>query len=281
LSNNPLFNNDKIKKSFFIRNINGNANTTLSLWSQNHDSATYDELKNKFIEFNTDAQQQTRIQEELSKLLKPDLTKPLYRDAITEYNDKFNQRVRELDHPDQHNLQLYYMQQLTTALRGAIEVQINLMSNEDKKNDDYSKCQQLALLLAANSQSSWEDVRRRYNRKSGVRIHSVMTSTNSNINNNNNMYDNSHNDNINAVYQQRQQKRPRIISSTIRLVRQYCFANKLCTWCKKPKHEWVNGRCNNTFGRIDDETLNQFKSSQYNNINNYTSSSQSLNMRGR
>jgi hypothetical protein len=292
LSGNNLFNtNESIKKSFFIKNVTGNANTTLSLWSQNNSTATYNNLYNKFIEFNTDSQQQTRLQEELSKSLRPDLSKPLYRDAIAEYINKFNQRVRELDEVDKHNLQLYFMQQLTGALRGAIDAQINVMSDTDKSKVDLSKCQQLALLLAANSQSSWDDTRRRYNRKSGVRIHSVMTShnnNNNNIDNSNNNINNSNDNNtnntnnINAIYQQRLQKRPRITSPIFRLVKQYCFTHNLCTWCKKPRHEWVNGKCGDPVGRIDDDTLNKFKlSQQYNISNNNTSSSQYLNMKGR
>ena len=82
-----------MKKSFFIKNIIGNPNNTLSLWSQNNSHATYNELKLKFIEFNTDSQQQVKLQEELSKALKPDLSKPQYPDAMAEYIDKFNQRV--------------------------------------------------------------------------------------------------------------------------------------------------------------------------------------------
>jgi hypothetical protein len=285
LTGNNLFTtNESVKKSFFIKNITGNANNTLSLWSQNNSSATYDALRDKFIEFNTDSQQQTRLQEELSKSLRPDLTKQLYRDAISDYIDKFNQRVRELDEVDKHNLQLYFMQQLTTALRGAIDAQINVMSESDKSKIDLSKRQQLALLLAANSQSSWEDTRRRYNRKSGVRIHSVMTSNSYNNNEYNRNNDYNNNNAVNAIYQQRLQKRQRTISPTVRLIKQYCFAHNLCSWCKKPRHEWVNGKCNDTLGRIDDDTLNKFKSShQYNtlNSNNNTSSSQYLNMRGR
>ena len=55
LTGNNLFTtNESVKKSFFIKNITGSANNTLSLWSQNNSSATYDELRNKFIEFNTE-----------------------------------------------------------------------------------------------------------------------------------------------------------------------------------------------------------------------------------
>ena len=83
------------------------------------------------MEFNTDTQQQSRLQEELSKTLKPDLTKSQYRDAIVDYVDKFNKAVRELDQSDKHNLTLYFKQQLTAALRGAIEAQVNVMSDTD------------------------------------------------------------------------------------------------------------------------------------------------------
>lgn len=277
LSGNNLFTtNEPIKKSFFIKNITGNANNTLSLWSQNNLSATYDELKKKFIEFNTDTQQQLHLQEELSKSLRPDLTTPLYRDAISEYIEKFNQRVRELDEVDKHNLPLYFMQQLTTALRGAVDAQINVMNDTDKSQVDLSKRQQLALLLAANSQSSWDDIRRRYNRKSGVRMHSIMESHTHNISNSSKgNASGTNNNSVNVVTQQNYQKRQRIISPTLQLVKQYCIANNLCTWCKEPRHEWINARCNKPPGRIDDDTLNKFKISQYN------STPQPLNMRGR
>ena len=279
LSGNNLFTtNELIKKSFFIKNITGNANNTLSLWSQNHSSSTYNELKKKFIEFNTDLQQQLHLQEELSKSLRPDLTKPLYRDAISEYIEKFNQRVRELDEVDKHNLPLYFMQQLTTALRGAVDAQINIMNDTEKSQVDLPKRQQLALLLAANSQSSWDDIRRRYNRKSGVRIHSIMGSNNHNVGESKKVNSVDALGNlVNVVSQQGHEKRQRIISPTLQLVKQYCIANNLCTWCKKPRHEWINGRCPNAAGRIDDDTLNKFKMSQYNN----TQTSQPLNMKGR
>src|SRR3984893_19195830 len=45
LTGNDLFTTDeKIKKSFFIKNITGSANTHLSLYSQQHPSSTYNEL---------------------------------------------------------------------------------------------------------------------------------------------------------------------------------------------------------------------------------------------
>src|ERR1700682_4348980 len=130
LTGNDLFATDeKIKKSFFIKNITGRANTHLSLYSQQHLSSTYNELKQTFIYYNTDSQQQSRVQEELAKTLKPDLTKPQYRDAIADYIDKFNKAVRELDESGKHNLVLYFKQQLTIALRGSIDAQINVLSD--------------------------------------------------------------------------------------------------------------------------------------------------------
>ena len=280
LTGNDLFTADeKYKKSFFIKNVTGNPNNVLSLWSQNHPNATYGDLKQTFIEFNTDTQQQTRLQEELSKTLKPDLTKSQYRDAIADYIDKFNKAVRELDESDKHNLILYFKQQLSTALRGAIEAQINVMSDVDKTKVDLSKLQQLALLLAANSQSSWDELRRRYTRRSGVRIHSVMAQSSTNNNDDCNPH-NSSQISVNAMYQQRPLKRQRgVFSEKMRLVRQYCFKNGLCLYCKKPRHDWVNGRCNNQHARVDDELLEKFRLSQQ--YNQSSSTSQSLNMRGR
>jgi hypothetical protein len=280
LTGNNLFTADeKYKKSFFIKNVTGNPNNVLSLWSQNHLSATYNELKQTFIEFNTDTQHQSRLQEELSKTLKPDLTKSQYRDAVADYIDKFNKAVRELDESDKHNLILYFKQQLSTALRGAIEAQISVMSDTDKAKADLSTLQQLALLLAANSQSSWDDLRRRYTRRSGVRIHSVMTQSSASSNDEYQHHNNSQ-VSLNAMYQQRPLKRQRaVLSEKMRLVRQYCFKNNLCLHCKKPRHDWVNGRCNNQYARVDDELLEKFRLSQQHSQS--SSTSQSLNMRGR
>jgi hypothetical protein len=216
----------------------------------------------------------------LSKTLKPDLTKSQYRDAIVDYVDKFNKAVRELDQSDKHNLTLYFKQQLTAALRGAIEAQVNVMSDTEKAKVDLSKLQQLALLLAANSQSSWDDLRRRYTRRSGVRIHSVMAQSFTHNND-----DNHHHNNTqiaaNAIYQQRPLKRQRgELSEKMKLVRQYCFTNSLCLHCKKPRHDWVNGRCNNQYARVDDEVLEKFRLSQQHGQSSLTPS-QSLNVRGR
>jgi len=268
LTGNDLFTTDeKIKKSFFIKDITGIANTHLSLWSQSHPSATYDALKQQFIDNNTDSQQQSRLQEELAKTLKPDLTKPQYRDAIADYIDKFNKAVRELDESGKHNLVLYFKQQLTIALRGSIDAQINVLSDTEKVKVDLNKVQQLALNLSANSQQSWDELRRRYTKRSGVRVHSIATQ----IQNKNdiNMSHSSSNDfgntqvPVNAVYQERSQKRPRYAASPIQQVlRQYCLRNNLCTWCHNPRHEWINGRCSRPRTRIDDDTLEKFRLSQ-------------------
>ena len=285
LTGNDLFTTDeKIKKSFFIKNITGSANTHLSLYSQQHPSSTYNELKQTFIDYNTDSQQQSRLQEELSKTLKPDLTKPQYRDAIAEYIDKFNKAVRELDTSDRHNLMLYFKQQLTTALRGAIDAHMNVMSAEAKAQVDLNKLQQLALDLAANSQPSWDDLRRRYTRRSGVRIHSAMMQSHNNDSNSNT--DNNNNNvtthvPVNAIYQQGPPKHPRYTSTPMQqLIRQYCIKNNLCTWCHNPRHEWVNGRCDKQRTRIDNDTLQKSRLSQQCN-QQPSSSSQHLNMRGR
>jgi hypothetical protein len=247
-----------------------------------------DELKKQFIEYNTDSQQQSRLQEEIAKTLKPDLTKPQYRDAIADYIDKFNKAVRELDESDKHNLVLYFKQQLTSALRGVVDAQINVMNDAERSRIDLNKIQQLALNLSANSEASWDELRRRYNKRSGVRVHSITSSyTNSDSNQATSSSNNSDTAHIpvNAVYQQRTQKRARYGTTLLQqLLRQYCIKNNLCTWCHNPRHDWVNGRCNKTRIRIDDDTIEKFRLSQLYNQQTATPSfqqQQHLNMRGR
>jgi hypothetical protein len=155
------------------------------------------------------------------------------------------------------------------------------MNDAEKVKVDLTKLQQLAVLLAANSQSSWDDLRRRYTRRSGVRIHSAMAQSSTSVNDDYNHHNNTQVA-VNAMYQQRPLKRQRgVLNEKMRLVRQYCFKSNLCLHCKKPRHDWVNGRCNNQYARVDDEVLEKFRLSQQYGQSSSSSSQQSLNMRGR
>jgi hypothetical protein len=271
---NTLFrDNDTVKVMTFLNNVTDSAGTAIQLFHSGLRErgvipATYATICREFIKSNTDVAEQDNLMRELIYELRPDTNTYKHEDAVRDYVNRFNEKLRRLEGSyDHQSMKNAIMQHIHPALRS--HVQTLLVAQGRIGVITLSELQRLVIANANAVQDKWTQWRNNARDRQGTKRTYQQTRINhiesSFRDMNTHQSSNGDSSSINAISNQ-----PRGIMD---VVRAYCNAKNLCRWCKQERHLAANQRCNAVDRpvHIPDEELRAFASSR----------GYSLNFRGR
>lgn len=270
---NTLFKDNTVKVLTFLNNVTDSAGTAIQLYystlrERGIVPPTYATICAEFIKSNTDVAEQDNLMRELIYELRPDTNTYKHEDAVRDYVNRFNEKLRRLEGSyDQQSMKNAIMQHIHPALRS--HVQTLLVAQGRTGVITLSELQRLVIANANAVQDKWIAWRNNARDRQGTKRTYQQTRINhiesSFRDMNTHQSSNGNSSSINAISNQ-----PRGIMD---VVRAYCNAKNLCRWCKQERHLAANQRCNAVDRpvHIPDEELRAFASSR----------GYSLNFRGR
>jgi len=270
---NTLFKDNTAKVLTFLNNVTDSAGTAIQLYysslrQQSIVPPTYATICAEFIKTNTDVAEQDNLMRELIYELRPDTNTYKHEDAVRDYVNRFNEKLRRLEGSyDQQSMKNAIMQHIHPALRS--HVQTLVVAQGRIGIITLSELQRLVISNANAVQDKWNAWRNNARDRQGTKRTYQQTRINQieSTFGDMNTYQSSNSDSssISAISNQ-----PRNLMD---VVRAYCDAKNLCRWCKQARHLAPNQRCHavNRPVRIPDDELAAFASSR----------GYSLNFRGR
>jgi hypothetical protein len=270
---NTVFTDNAVKVLTFLNNVTDSPGTAIQLYFSNLKQqaivpATYAVICQEFIKTNTDVAEQDNLMRELIYELRPDTNTFKHEDAVRDYVNRFNEKLRRLEGTyDQQSMRNAIMQHIHPALRS--NVHTLLVAQGRTGIVTLSSLQRLVIANASAVQDKWNQWRNNARDRQGTKRTYQQTRINhiesSFGDMNTYQSSNGNSSSINAISNQ-----PRTFMD---VVRAYCNAKNLCRWCKQERHLAANQRCNAVDRpvHIPDEELRAFASSR----------GYSLNFRGR